>query len=167
MGDRPRTGVPQIKRKNMASSLVKINIHLIFHVKSTGVNMKTNDLPQIFQYIGGIIRGMDAIPIEIGGMPDHIHILTSLPKSMALTDFVRDIKANSSKWMKQRDVGYARFSWQDGYGAFSVSPSLLEKTVNYIRRQEEHHKKRTFREEYKMFLEHYGIEYDERYAFGD
>jgi putative transposase len=100
-------------------------------------------------------------------MPDHIHILTSLPKSMALTDFVRDIKANSSKWMKQRDVGYARFSWQDGYGAFSVSPSLLEKTINYIRRQEEHHKKRTFREEYKMFLEHYGIEYDERYAFGD
>ena len=107
----------------MASSLVKIDIHLVFHVKSTGVTMQKNDLPRIFQYMGGIIRGLNAIPIEIGGMPDHIHILTSLPKSMALTDFVKDIKANSSKWIKQIDPVYARFAWQDGYGAFSVSPS--------------------------------------------
>ena len=151
----------------MASSLVKIDIHLVFHVKSTGVAMQKNDLPRIFQYIGGIIRGLNAIPIEIGGMPDHIHILTSLPKSMALTDFVRDIKANSSKWIKQIDPVYAHFAWQDGYGAFSVSPSLLEKTVNYIRTQGEHHNRRTFRDEYELFLKHYNIEYDERYAFSD
>lgn len=151
----------------MASSLVKIDIHLIFHVKSTGVTMRENDLPRIFQYIGGIIREMNAIPMEIGGMKDHVHIFMSLPKTVALTDFVRDIKANSSRWIKQIDHYYAPFAWQDGYGAFSVSPSLSEKTVNYIRNQKEHHRKRSFREEYKLFLDAYGIDYDEKYAFSD
>ena len=147
----------------MASSLVKIDIHLIFHVKSNGVTMRSDDLPRVFQYIGGVIRGLDAIPIEVGGMPDHVHILTTLPKSKALTDFVRDLKSNSSKWMKTLDSRYKQFAWQDGYGAFSVSPTLIDKTVNYIRGQEEHHKQRTFKDEYKLFLEHYGIDYDEKY----
>lgn len=151
----------------MASSLVKINAHLIFHVKSTGITMRPNELPRIFQYMGGIIKRLGGIPIEIGGVTNHVHILTSLPKSMALADFVRDVKSNSSKWIKQIDAHYARFSWQDGYGAFSVSPSLLDKTINYIRGQEEHHRKRCFKDEYKLFLEHYGIDFDERYAFDD
>lgn len=129
--------------------------------------MRENDLPRIFQYIGGIIREMNAIPMEIGGMKDHVHIFMSLPKTVALTDFVRDIKANSSRWIKQIDHYYAPFAWQDGYGAFSVSPSLSEKTVNYIRNQKEHHRKRSFREEYKLFLDAYGIDYDEKYAFSD
>ncbi len=110
---------------------------------------------------------MDGIPIEIGGTYNHVHILTSLPKSIALTDYIRNIKANSSKWIKQLDAHYEQFAWQDGYGAFSVSPSLLEKTIQYIRCQEEHHKKRSFREEYRLFLDAYGIVYDERYAFDD
>ena len=96
----------------MASSLVKIDIHLVFHVKSTGIPMRKEDLPRIFLYIGGVIKGMD------------------------------------------------------GYGAFSVSPSLLDKTINYIRKQEEHHRKRSFHDEYKSFLERYNISYDEKYAFG-
>ena len=151
----------------MGSSLTKIDIHLVFHIKSTGIPMRKEDLPRIFQYLGGIIKGMNGIPLEIGGVTNHIHILTSLPKNIALTDFVRNIKANSSKWIKQIDPYYLKFSWQDGYGAFSVSPSLLEKTINYIRRQEEHHHKLTFEEEYKIFLEQYGIQYDEKYAFND
>ena len=151
----------------MASSLVKINIHLIFHVKSTGVNMRSEDLPRIFQYIGGVIKGMNGIPIEIGGTCNHVHILTTFPKTVALTDFVRDIKANTSKWIKEIDTHYSLFSWQDGYGAFSVSPSLLDKTIKYILNQEEHHKKRSFHDEYKLFLEAYGIDYDDRYAFVD
>jgi len=151
----------------MASTLVKIDIHLIFHIKSTGIKMRTEDLDRIFPYIGGIIKSMGGLPIEIGGMPDHVHILTSLPKTMTLTDFVRTIKANCSKWMKSMDAYYDAFTWQEGYGAFSVSPSLIDKTVQYIRCQAEHHRKRTFREEYKLFLEAYGIQYDERYAFGD
>lgn len=129
--------------------------------------MRSEDLPQIFRYIGGIIKGLHGIPIEIGGTTNHVHILTSLPKSSALTDFVRDIKANSSRWIRQLDTHYIPFAWQDGYGAFSVSPFLLDKTILYIRNQEEHHRKRTFQEEYRLFLDAYGITYDERYAFGD
>ena len=151
----------------MASTLVKIDIHLIFHIKSMGIIMRDDDLDRIFAYIGGTIRSIGGIPIEVGGMPDHIHILTSLPKTMALADFVRTIKAESSKWMKSVDGYYHRFAWQEGYGAFSVSPSLTEKTIQYIRNQAEHHKKRSFQEEYKLFLEAYGISYDERYVFSD
>lgn len=149
----------------MANSLVKIDVHLVFHIKSRGTLMRKDDLPRVFQYIGGTIRAMNGIPFEVGGVCDHIHILASVPKTMALMDFVRNIKANSSRWIKQIDPYYARFCWQDGYGAFSVSPSLLERTVRYIQGQEEHHKKRTFEEEYKLFLERYGIQYDERYLF--
>lgn len=151
----------------MASSLAKIDIHLIFHVKSTSVKIQEEDLPHAFAYIGGIIRDHDGIPFEIGGRTDHIHVFCSLPKSMSLSDFVRIIKSVSSKWLKTVNERYVSFSWQDGYGAFSVSPSLASKTVDYIRHQEEHHKKRTFKEEYELFLKAYGIQYDERYVFGD
>ena len=159
----PRRG----ERKNMASSLVKIDIHLIFHVKTTSVNIKEDDLNRVFAYIGGIIKTIEGIPFCVGGRPDHIHILTSLPKSMTIVDFVRTIKINSSKWIKTIDEKYRNFAWQDGYGAFSVSPSLLDKTMNYIKNQEEHHKKRAFQEEYKMFLDAYGVEYDEKYFVAD
>lgn len=105
--------------------------------------------------------------MEIGGIPNHVHILASLPKTICLSDFVRNIKAGSSKWIKTRNTHYSQFEWQEGYGAFSVSPSLVDKTVSYIRNQEEHHRKRTFEEEYKLFLEASKIEYDEQYAFSD
>jgi len=129
--------------------------------------MREEDLPRIFAYISGIIKGIGGIPIEVGGRPDHVHIFTSLPKTMALAEFVRAIKADSSKWMKGLNEQYEQFAWQEGYGAFSVSPSLTEKTVDYIRSQAEHHRKRSFQDEYRLFLEAYGIQYDERYAFGD
>ena len=151
----------------MASSLVKIDIHLMFHVKSTGVAMRSADLPRIFAYIGGIVNGLGGIPVLVGGMPDHIHILASLPPTKSLSDFVRSIKADSSKWIKSLDGSYGRFAWQDGYGAFSVSPSILEKTEDYIRNQTEHHKRRSFEDEYRALLEKYGVRYDERYAFAD
>lgn len=151
----------------MASTLVKINIHLIFHIKISSVKIKEDDLNRVFAYIGGIIKGAHGIPIEIGGRPDHIHILTTLPKTMALSEFVRTIKSNSSKWMKELDARYKMFEWQDGYGAFSVSSTLMDKTVNYIRGQEEHHVKRSAKEEYKMFLDAYNVEYDERYLVDD
>ena len=151
----------------MASTLVKINVHLVFHVKSTGIRMREEDLERVFSYLGGIIRNIGGIPIQIGGMPDHIHILSSLPKTLSLADFVRMIKADSSKWIKTLDDYYLSFAWQEGYGAFSVSPSQMKNTINYILHQQEHHKKRTFIEEYKLFLEAYGIDYDERFAFKD
>lgn len=151
----------------MANTFTSINVHVIFHVKSTGIKILNNDLGRTFSYIGGIINGIGGIPIEIGGIDNHIHILTSLPKNMSLSDFVRIIKSDSSRWIKTIDKYYNNFSWQEGYGAFSVSSSLIIKTTNYIRNQNEHHKTMTFREEYKSFLEAYGIKYDEKYAFDD
>ena len=151
----------------MATTLVKINIHLIFHIKSTSVTMRQEDLERIFSYIAGIIKGLEGIPIQIGGVNDHIHILASMPKTMSPADFVRSIKIESNKWIKTLDSSYIPFAWQDGYGAFSVSASQVEKTAQYIRKQAEHHTKHSFTEEYKMFLDAYGIQYDERYAFRD
>lgn len=129
--------------------------------------MRTEDLGRIFSYVGGIINGIGGIPMEVGGVENHIHILATLPKIMSLSDFVRVIKTDSSRWIKKIDSYYSRFSWQEGYGAFSVSSTVVDKTANYIRNQARHHKRKTFREEYKLFLDAYGIEYDERYAFDD
>ena len=157
----------QTNQNIMANTLVKMNVHIVFHVKSTGIKMRTEDLERIFSYIGGIINGIGGIPMEVGGVENHIHILTTLPKDMSLSDFVRIIKTDSSRWIKKIDDYYSRFSWQIGYGAFSVSSSVVDRTVNYIRNQSRHHKRRTFRDEYKLFLEAYGVEYDERYAFDD
>ena len=151
----------------MASTLVKLYVHIIFHVKTTGMTMLDEDLPHIFSYMGGIIKNLDGIPLEIGGTCDHVHILSSMPKTMSIADFARSVKNNSSRWIHARNVCYRRFEWQNGYGAFSVSASQLNNTVNYIRNQAEHHKKHTFTEEYKAFLNAYGIEYDDRYAFSD
>ena len=151
----------------MASTLVKVDIHLMFHVKSTGVTMREADLPRIFQYIGGVAKGVGGLPLAVGGMPDHVHVLSSLPKTMSLADFARTLKAESSKWMKSLDPSYERFSWQDGYGAFSVSASVLPKTVEYIQNQPAHHRKWSFKEEYRALLVVCGVEFDERFAFGD
>jgi len=144
---------------------VKIDIHLIFHVKSTSKVIRQEECTRLYEYIGGIIKSLGGIPMEIGGMPDHVHILSSLPKTMAVAEFAKVIKAKSSLWIKTIDSYYSMFSWQEGYGAFSVSPTLLEKTRAYIRNQETHHAKRSFREETKMFAQAYNIPFDEKYMF--
>ena len=151
----------------MANTYTQLYTHIVFHTKSTGIIMREEDLERIFQFIGGIIREEGAIPLAVGGVEDHIHILTTLPKTLALMDFVRAIKAKSSKWLKTVSSYYESFQWQEGYGAFSVSPSLMERTTKYILTQAERHKTKTYREEYAETLKVYGIDYDERYAFGD
>ena len=151
----------------MANTYTQLYTHIVFHTKSTGIIMRDEDLERVFQYIGGIIREEGAIPFAVGGVADHIHILTTLPKTVTLADFVRAIKAKSSKCLKTVDPYYAVFQWQEGYGAFSVSPSLLERTKKYIFGQGEHHKTKTYRDEYGETLKAYGIDYDEHYAFCD
>lgn len=142
-------------------------VHIVFHTKSTGIIMRDEDLERIFQYIGGAIRGEGGIPFAVGGVADHVHILTTLPKNKSLADFMRVIKANSSKWIHQLDSYYEAFRWQDGYGAFSVSPSRMEGTTNYILTQAEHHKVESYHDEYLGILENYGVDYDEQRAFED
>lgn len=151
----------------MASTLVQQYMHIVFHTKCTAITMREKDLPRVFDYIGGVIRNINGVSIQVGGRPDHIHILASMPKTMSLAEFVRTVKSNSSKWIKTLDRYYEPFMWQEGYGAFSVSASVLDKTAKYIKNQKARHRERSFVDEYKQFLDAYHVEYDERYAFGD
>ena len=147
----------------MANTYTKLNIHIVFHVKSTGICIKYVDLPKVFAYIGGIVRNVDGYPLTVGGIENHIHILATIPKTMSVSEFVQKVKANSSRWIKTLDKYYESFAWQEGYGAFCVSPSLLKKTIHYIETQEEHHHKESVRAEFIRFLQENGIEFDERY----
>lgn len=140
----------------MGNSLINVRLHIIFHVKSTGCEMRSEHLSRIFRYIGGTIRAMGGKAYTIGGMPDHVHILTSLPVTVSLAAFVRNIKSNSSRWIKGLDMCYNRFSWQDGYVAFSVSESMKEAVTTYIDNQARHHQKYTMQEEFAIFMKKYG-----------
>lgn len=147
----------------MANTYTKLNIHIVFHVKSTEITIRQKDLGQVFAYIGGIIQNVGGYPITVGGITNHIHILATMPKTMSVSEFVQKIKANSSKWIKTIDEYYEDFAWQEGYGAFCVSPSLLKKTIRYIETQEQHHHEVSVRDEFIQFLKENGIEFDERY----
>ena len=147
----------------MADSFAQILVHLTFHTKVDAPTILEEHLPRVFEYIGGEIRTLKGIPFAVGGRPDHIHILSTLPKTMSLADFVMNIKKGASKWIKTIDNRYRLFAWQDGYGVFSVSYANKDRVVNYIANQEQHHRKKTFREEYIEFLKSNNIEYDERY----
>lgn len=147
----------------MANTYTKLNIHIVFHVKSTGITIRQKNLGQVFAYIGGIIQNVGGYPITVGGITNHIHILATMPKTMSVSEFVQKIKANSSKWIKTIDEYYEDFAWQEGYGAFCVSPSLLKKTIRYIETQEQHHHEVSVRDEFIQFLKENGIEFDERY----
>lgn len=141
----------------MGSSYINTNIHIIFHTKATTCVMEEDDLPRIFHYLGGIIRSLSGYAYMIGGRPDHIHILSSLPPTTSLSDYVRKIKSNSSKWIKGLRDGYKEFAWQEGYAAFSVSESNKQTVANYIAHQKEHHAERSVHDEYLIFLEKNGF----------
>jgi REP element-mobilizing transposase RayT len=151
----------------MAQSLSKLYVHIIFHVKYSSVEIREEDEQWLYAYIGSVIKSNGSIPIMINGVKDHIHILCVISKNIALAKLVEEVKRHSSRKIKEIDSYYRLFAWQGGYGGFSVSPSLQDKTKRYIEQQKEHHKKRTFKEEYLIFLNEYGIEYDEHYVWND
>jgi Transposase and inactivated derivatives len=151
----------------MAQSLSKLFVHIIYHTKTTSVIIRKEDRNDLYAYIGAIIKDKNSIPILINGVEDHVHILCVMSKNITLAKLVEEIKGNSSRWIKTLNPYYKNFAWQGGYGGFSVSPSLHDKTKKYIANQEEHHKKITFQEEYIMFLKEYNIEYNEQYLYTD
>ncbi len=151
----------------MSQSLTKIYVHIVFHVKSQSLTINPTHKHLLYSYIRTVISDRDSVPIEINGTADHIHILCLLSKNIALSKLVEDIKRHSSRWIKTLDGKYSKFAWQGGYAAFSVSQSVLEKTINYIKNQEEHHRKRSYKEEVMLFLKEYGMEYNEDYFFSD
>ncbi len=151
----------------MAQSLSKLYVHIIFHIKTSSPKIRAEDSGELYAYIGAILKDNDSIPILINGIEDHMHILCVMSKNIALAKLVEEIKRHSSRWIKTKANSYLQFAWQGGYGGFSVSPSLYDKTKMYIKNQEEHHKELSFKEEYLLFLNEYGIEYDERFLWTD
>lgn len=151
----------------MAQSLSKIYIHLIFHIKTTSQKISVEDLERVHSYIGQLVNTTGCTSIQVGGVKDHVHILFLLSKNESISHVVEEIKRNSSRWIKTISKRYDKFEWQGGYAAFSVSQSVVDKTLQYIKEQETHHARHTFQDEYKEFLHLYGINYDERYLFSD
>jgi REP element-mobilizing transposase RayT len=149
----------------MPQSLVSLNVHLIFSTKNREPFIDARLAPRLYAYIGGIVRNTKSVPLAIGGIADHIHLLVSLGRQICTSDLVRDVKSNSSGWVHETFPDRAAFAWQSGYGAFSVSKSIIEKVKGYIANQEERHKQETFQEEYLRFLKEHGLEYDERYLW--
>jgi putative transposase len=149
----------------MAQSLAKNYLHIIFSTKNRQPLIDHYIEPQLFKYLGGICNELESFPVKIGGYMDHLHILCLLSKKIALMKFMEEIKSNSSKWIKTVDARYKDFYWQDGYGAFSVTPSEIDKVRHYIENQHEHHKTTSFKEEFREYLHLYEIDYDERYVW--
>jgi putative transposase len=149
----------------MAGTFSQIYIQIVFAVKGRENLISKNWHEELNKYIAGIIRAKEQKPIIVNGMPDHIHAFVGLRPSMAISDLVRDIKNNSSNFINDKKFVKGKFSWQEGYGSFSYSHKDIETVYNYILNQEEHHKRKTFKEEYLEFLKEFEVTFDERYLF--
>ena len=148
----------------MASTLTNLLYHLVFSTKGRLPLIDDEIQQPLYDYMGGIIRNQRGKDIEIGGMPDHVHCLARLPARKAVSDILRTLNSDSSGWVN-RERPTDRFAWQTGYGAFTVSQSLVGKLRRYIQTQAEHHRARSFEEELLALLEKHGIEYHEEYLW--
>jgi REP element-mobilizing transposase RayT len=149
----------------MSQTLSGIFVHVIFSTKGREPLIVDEVAPRLHAYMGGIVRQEKAVALAVGGRDDHVHLLLSLSPKHAVSDMVRIIKANSSRWLHELSAAHAKFAWQAGYGAFSVSLSNIKAVKRYIGSQREHHQRMSFKEEFVMFLKKHEVEYDERYVF--
>jgi putative transposase len=147
------------------SSFTRLIYHLIFSTKYRQPLIRESIRDRLYEYTGGAIRAMKGHLIEIGGVEDHVHLLVNLPPTQALSDMIRELKANSSKWLNELRVIPGRFGWQKGYACFTASYSQTKTIRRYIQNQKEHHKQKSFQDEYIEFLKRHEIEFDERYLF--
>lgn len=148
----------------MPQSLSRVLVHLVFSTKNREPTIAADIRPRLHGYMVGILDHMKSPSIQTGGVADHVHILFALGRTVSQAEIVEEVKKSSSKWMKA-DGGVPGFTWQAGYGAFSVSESKVESVMKYIQNQEEHHQKVTFQDEYRKFLERHKVPYDERYVW--
>jgi REP element-mobilizing transposase RayT len=149
----------------MAGTFSQIYIQVVFAVKGRENLLQKPWRDAIFKYMSGIIKGKNQKSIIVNGVADHVHLFIGLRPSMCLSDLVRDIKNNTTNFIKDKKLIKGEFAWQEGFGAFSYSHSQLDNVYQYILNQEEHHRKRTFKEEYLDFLQKFEIEHDEKYLF--
>ncbi len=153
------------KQTTMGQSLVKNYVHLIFSTKHRAPLIKPSVENELHSYLGGICNNLDCQVLKIGGSTDHVHILCMLSKKIALMKLMEELKSHSSKWIKTKGLEYSNFYWQDGYGAFSVKPSEIDRVIGYIANQHEHHRKKTFQEEYRAVLTKFNVPYEEKYVW--
>jgi REP element-mobilizing transposase RayT len=149
----------------MPQSLSKVILHIIFSTRNREPWLDPNVRPRMHAYLATICRDLGAEVVRVGGVADHVHIITTLPRTVSQADLIEKIKKTSSKWIKALDPRYRRFLWQRGYGAFSVSPSQLDAVVRYVETQSEHHRIRSFQEEYRELLRRHDLDFDERYVW--
>jgi len=147
-------------------SISKIWTHLIFSTKNR-FPFRTDKAirADMNAYLATVLRSHDCKTIIVGGIDDHVHALVALSKTLSISEVVKEVKRTSSGWIKEISPSHKQFFWQNGYGAFSVGHTQLDDVRSYIENQEEHHRHKTFQEEYRAFLDKYGIDYDERYVW--
>jgi putative transposase len=150
----------------MPQSLVQIYVHLVFSTKHRQPSLRDRALrDRMHAYLAGICNNQDSPSLRVGGADDHVHILCRLSKTIDVSALIRELKRDSSKWIKDQDARRKDFHWQDGYGAFSVSPSHVDALTQYIATQEEHHRQESFQDEFRRLCRKYGVEIDERYVW--
>ena len=149
----------------MPQSLANLQIHLVFSTKNREPFIRDEIRDALHAYMATVLADRCCLPALINSVCDHVHILFRLPRTAAVCDIVEDVKRHSSRWMKTQGAEFASFAWQGGYSVFSVSPRMVERTRTYIMSQSEHHRNKSFQEEYRNLLEAHGIAYDERYVW--
>jgi len=149
----------------MGQSLVQNYIHIVFSTKYRKHSIDQTIEKDLHAYLGAICNHLGCHVLKVGGYTNHIHILCMLSKKIALMTLMQELKAKSSKWVKSKGEDYSHFFWQDGYGAFSVRPKDVQVVVNYIAHQKQHHQRKSFKQEYRVFLKEYNVDYDERYVW--
>ena len=150
----------------MSQSLAQIYVHIVFSTKDRRPYLQDAAIrEETHRYLGGTCNHLECPVLRVGGVADHVHVLSRLGRKIAISDLVKDLKRESSQWLKTKTPDLADFYWQSGYGAFSVSPSHVEAVRDYIARQEEHHRSTTFQDEFRRLLTKYGVEWDERFIW--
>jgi REP element-mobilizing transposase RayT len=149
----------------MPQSITSLHYHIVFSTKERRSMIADDFRDRLYEYIGGILNENDSKLISVGGMPDHIHVLASINKELSISAALRLIKSNSSKWAHETFPKHRKFGWQAGYGAFAVSYSKLESVKKYIANQEKHHRKSTFKEEFKALLTKHDLNFNEKYLW--
>jgi REP element-mobilizing transposase RayT len=149
----------------MPQSLANVLVHIIFSTKKRIPFIKPDIENELFPYLASIFKACHSPAHQIGGTEDHIHIVCSMSRTIAIADLLEAVKKSSSKWLKTKGDQFSRFAWQNGYGAFSIGQSQLPMVKRYIIGQRDHHRKKTFQEEFREFLQKYQIKFDERYVW--
>ena len=149
----------------MPQSLARLYVHLIFSTKHRERLITDRGRDSLHAYMATVLRNFGCPPVLINSVEDHIHVLFELGRTVAVSQTVEEVKTTSSKWIKTQGAEFAGFAWQAGYGAFSVSESIVPTVRDYIANQREHHRAKSFQEEYRTFLEKHGVVFDERYVW--